>query len=142
EVVKVVERDYPDVFVTAHLEVPGEMFKLASAAQRTGRGVVGSTSNILSFIGDKAEQAARDHQGGARRLRFVLGTEAGMITSIVRKVQATLKGAPGVEVEIIFPVAAEAVARTDDAELGVVPGVAGGEGCSTAGGCATCPYMK
>ena len=24
----------------------------------------------------------------------------------------------------------------------MVPGVAGGEGCSTAGGCATCPYMK
>jgi quinolinate synthase len=24
----------------------------------------------------------------------------------------------------------------------VVPGVAAGEGCSTAGGCATCPYMK
>ena len=26
--------------------------------------------------------------------------------------------------------------------LEVVPGVAGGEGCSTAGGCATCPFMK
>jgi quinolinate synthase len=26
--------------------------------------------------------------------------------------------------------------------LAVVPGVAGGEGCSTAGGCATCPFMK
>ena len=30
----------------------------------------------------------------------------------------------------------------EDSELGVVPGVAGGDGCSTAGGCATCPFMK
>ena len=30
----------------------------------------------------------------------------------------------------------------DENSLGVVPGVAGGEGCSTAGGCATCPFMK
>ncbi|MEC8850661.1 MAG: hypothetical protein VXX43_01715, partial [Pseudomonadota bacterium] len=29
-----------------------------------------------------------------------------------------------------------------DLGLGIVPGVTGGEGCSTAGGCATCPYMK
>jgi len=34
------------------------------------------------------------------------------------------------------------VLATGDAELPLVPGVAGGEGCSTAGGCATCPYMK
>jgi quinolinate synthase len=74
----------------------------------------------------------------------VLGTEAGMITSIVREVQSELgrAGARDLEVEIIFPVAAEAVARTDDAELTVVPGVQGGEGCTTSGGCATCPYMK
>jgi quinolinate synthase len=67
-----------------------------------------------------------------------------MITSIVRDVQRMLAtpGATGLEVEIVFPVASEAVARTDDAELSVVPGVAGGEGCSTAGGCATCPFMK
>ena len=29
-----------------------------------------------------------------------------------------------------------------DSEFGIVPGVSGGEGCSTAGGCATCPFMK
>ena len=29
-----------------------------------------------------------------------------------------------------------------DLYLAIVPGVAGGEGCSTAGGCATCPFMK
>jgi quinolinate synthase len=141
DVVKVVKAEYPDVYVTAHLEVPGEMFGLALAAQQHGRGVVGSTSNILAFIADKVKAAADAGEGG--RLRFVLGTEAGMITAIVRKVQGILRehGA-GLEAEIIFPVASEAVAQTDDAELGVVPGVAGGEGCSTAGGCATCPYMK
>ncbi|RMH44888.1 MAG: hypothetical protein D6689_01245 [Deltaproteobacteria bacterium] len=144
-VVAAVREQCADAFITAHLEVPGEMFALALQAQRQGRGVVGSTSNILSFVAGKVEQAAAAGAGG--RLRFVLGTEAGMITSIVRRVQAILRerraaGAPAVEVEIVFPVAAEAVAATDDADLRVVPGVAGGEGCSTAGGCATCPYMK
>ena len=142
EVAEVVRRDYADAFVTAHLEVPGEMFALALEAQQQDRGVVGSTSNILGFISDKVDEQLRDH--GSGRLRFVLGTEAGMITSIVRKVQEELRAAKArdLEVEIIFPVAAEAVARTDDAELAVVPGVSGGEGCTTAGGCATCPYMK
>lgn len=75
-------------------------------------------------------------------LKFVLGTEAGMITSIVRKIEAALQeSGSNTKAEIVFPVAAEAVAQTDD-EMGVVPGVMGGEGCTTAGGCATCPYMK
>jgi quinolinate synthase len=142
QVVAQVERDYGDAFVTAHFEVPGEMFQLALDAQKRGRGVVGSTSNILSFIGDRVREKAAAKEPAT--LRFVLGTEAGMITSIVRQVQATLREAKvaGLAAEIIFPVAAEAVAQTSDAELAVVPGVAGGEGCSTAGGCATCPYMK
>ena len=145
DVVRIVRRDYQDAFVTAHLEVPGEMFALALEAQSKNRGVVGSTSNILAFISSKVDQASATNS--ANRLRFVLGTEAGMITAIVRKVQRTLReqqseGAPAPEVEIIFPVASEAVAQSDDDELGIVPGVAGGEGCSTAGGCATCPYMK
>lgn len=142
DVVKLVEQSYADVYVTAHLEVPGEMFQLALAAQQKGNGVVGSTSNILGFIASKVEEAA-NQEGEGQRLRFILGTEAGMITAIVRKAQRILdESAAPIEVEIIFPVASEAVAQTDDAELGVVPGVAGGEGCTTAGGCATCPYMK
>ena len=65
-----------------------------------------------------------------------------MVTAIVRKVQSKLQeyNRDDISVEVIFPVASEAVAQ--DEEFGVVPGVAGGEGCSTAGGCATCPYMK
>ena len=144
---KVVQRtrhDYPDAMIAAHLEVPGEMFSLGLEGQRRGTGVVGSTSNILSFINGKVGDALAHQQGG--RLQFVLGTESGMITSIVKSVQRTLQenagegGAP-LDAEIVFPVAAEAIARGDES-LPIVPGVAGGEGCSTAGGCATCPYMK
>jgi quinolinate synthase len=135
-----VRHDYQDAFVTAHLEVPGEMFEIALEAQRHGRGVVGSTSDILGFIGREVERAAA--AGGAARLRFVLGTETGMVTSIVRRVRQQLLAAPELEVEIVFPVASEAIARTGDSELSIVPGIAAGEGCSIAGGCATCPYMK
>jgi quinolinate synthase len=140
-----VARDYADAFVTAHLEVPGEMFDLAFAAQQRGRGVVGSTSNILDFIARKVDAAVAARAPGT--LRFILGTEAGMITPIARDVQEKLRalvraGGPALAIEIVFPVAAEAIATTEDVHLPVVPGVLGGEGCTTAGGCATCPYMK
>lgn len=145
DVVAQVREHYADAFVTAHLEVPGEMFALSLEAQKEGRGVVGSTSNILSFITEQLRAAVQE--GADERLSFVLGTEAGMITPIVRQTQAILadalaQGGPAIEVEIIFPVASEAITVTDDAELAIVPGVASGEGCSVAGGCATCPYMK
>ncbi len=169
DVARRVERDYYDaagseVHITAHLEVPGEMFELALRAQREGRGVVGSTKNILDHISACLDAALIGGGGQTQRLRFVLGTEAGMVTAIVRSIRAQLAqmragggragggraggGRAGggqaaeIEVEIIFPVAAEAVASTGDEILPLVPGVPGGEGCSTAGGCATCPYMK
>ncbi len=137
-----VRRDYADAFVAAHLEVPGEMFAVALERQREGRGVVGSTSNILGFITKKLRESVE--AGRRERLRFVLGTEAGMITSIVNEVKRLLRehAGSGVEVEIVFPVASEAIAAAPESELGVVPGVAAGEGCSVEGGCATCPYMK
>ncbi len=140
EVVARVRRELPDALYTAHLEVPGEMFALAAEAERHGRGVVGSTSNILDFIGQQVDGALA--QPGAQRIQVLLGTEAGMITSIVRGVQARLQAShrDDVAVAIIFPVAAEAITRTDD-PLGIVPG-ASGEGCSVEGGCATCPYMR
>jgi quinolinate synthase len=146
-----VERDYYDaaaagVDITAHLEVPGEMFALALRAQRDGRGVVGSTKNILDHITAKLDAALAQPKRLTQRLRFVLGTEAGMVTAIVRALRDRLLAAgdraAAIEIEIIFPVAAQAVATTGDAALPILPGVAGGEGCSTAGGCATCPYMK
>nr|CCA20374.1 quinolinate synthetase A protein putative [Albugo laibachii Nc14] len=135
-----VREEYHDAFHTAHFEVPGEMFMLAIEAQQHDRGIVGSTSNILNFIKAKTKEAI--DRSSSETLRFVLGTEAGMITSIVQSVQTMLKksrASAKPQVEIIFPVAADAVTKEDE-EL--VPGSAGGEGCSTAGGCATCPYMK
>ena len=44
-------------------------------------------------------------------LQVVLGTESGMITSIVRKVQQMLRdsGRKDVEVEIVFPVSSQAI---------------------------------
>ena len=150
-VVDTVEREYSDAYVTAHLEVPGEMFQIALRKSLVDEGVVGSTSNILNFIERKVEEAAADtataaSSGGEEkisRLKFILGTEAGMVTSIVRSVQDILerKACQSVEAEIIFPVSANAVMEGDET-LSMVPGSAGGEGCSTAGGCATCPFMK
>ncbi len=141
DVVRTVRTEYPDAFVTAHLEVPGEMFALGLEKKKTGDGVVGSTSNILGFVLEKVRCAIDDGQTDV--LRFVLGTEAGMITPIVRQVQALLAEAgTSLSAEVIFPVASDAIATVDDDELQILPGVQSGEGCSTAGGCATCPYMK
>jgi quinolinate synthase len=155
EVCELVRKGYNDAYLTAHFEVPGEMFNLAMAAKARGMGVVGSTSNILDFIAGKVAGALE--QPFSERLQFVLGTEAGMITSIVRKVQSMLSaaGRKDVEVEIVFPVASSAITTQQQATsattdrplqlpngLSVIPGPAAGEGCSLEGGCAACPYMK
>lgn len=148
EVVNTVKENYDDAFVTAHLEVPGEMFQIAMEKSLVDQGVVGSTSDILKFISGKVAEAVTEESanptGNNRRLKFILGTEAGMVTSIVKSVQDILAatGSETIETEIVFPVSSEAVMGVDDEDLAVVPGVAGGEGCSTAGGCATCPFMK
>ncbi|KAL7516589.1 hypothetical protein ACHAWX_001588 [Stephanocyclus meneghinianus] len=155
-VVDAVANSYSDAYVTAHLEVPGEMFQIALQKSLNDEGVVGSTSNILNFIERKVEEAAKNNNDQSlekKRLKFILGTEAGMVTSIVRSVQDILdsNSCRNVEAEIIFPVSSDAVMGVDDTHsdtdehiqmLEVVPGVSGGEGCSTAGGCATCPFMK
>ncbi len=142
DVVARVRAEHAGAYLTAHLEVPGEMFALAAAAQQQGRGAVGSTSNILGFITDRVDEAVQAPDGAT--IPVVLGTEAGMITAIVDQVQRRLvqHGRDDIEVEVIFPVASEAVAQAPDSELAIIPGVAGGEGCSVAGGCATCPFMK
>lgn len=53
EVCELVRARYGDAFLTAHFEVPGEMFTLAMEAKARGTGCVGSTSNILDFIAGK-----------------------------------------------------------------------------------------
>lgn len=141
KVARLVQEDHPRAHVLAHLEVPGEMFDLALAAMYEGRGVVGSTANILQHIRTTVSEST------AGNLSYVLGTEAGMVTSIVRHVQDHLRaerdrGRDIPRVELVFPVAQDAVSPSEDPDLGVVPGAAGAEGCSTVGGCATCPYMK
>lgn len=153
EVTQLVAAAYGDAYLTAHFEVPGEMFKLAMAAKRRGMGVVGSTQNILDFIAAKLSTAME--QPFPERLQFVLGTESGMITAIVRRVESMLlaSGRKDVQVEIVFPVSPDAVSTGGQATSGgaplvlpsgltIVPGAASGEGCSSEGGCASCPYMK
>lgn len=153
EVVERIKELYCDAFLTAHFEVPGEMFSLAMDAKRRGMGVVGSTQNILDFIRSRVQDALNrdvdDH------LQFVLGTESGMVTSIVAAVRELLGSRVSrakIKVEIVFPVSSDSISRTsvngspaianDLPELLVVPGVTAGEGCSIHGGCASCPYMK
>lgn len=131
------------------------MFTLAMEAKETrDMGVVGSTSNILDFIAAKVKCAL--DKPFADKLQFVLGTESGMITSIVRKVQGLLQdsGRKDLEVEIVFPVSPESITTSSQSTadkgapvmlpggLSMIPGPASGEGCSTEGGCASCPYMK
>lgn len=153
EVVEKINAMYCDAFLTAHLEVPGEMFSLAMEAKRRGMGVVGSTQNILDFIKQRVQEAL--DKNVSDHLQFVLGTESGMVTSIVAAVRNLLgskspsEGAK-IKVEVVFPVSADSMTRTSpkasvkvgDVILSVIPGVASGEGCSIHGGCASCPYMK
>ncbi|CAD5165675.1 unnamed protein product [Musa acuminata subsp. malaccensis] len=88
EVVERIKELYCDAFLTAHFEVPGEMFSLAMEAKRRGMGVVGSTQNILDFIKNQVQKALdRDIDD---HLQFVLGTESGMLTSIVAAVRGLL----------------------------------------------------
>ncbi|KAK3136493.1 hypothetical protein QOZ80_5BG0436540 [Eleusine coracana subsp. coracana] len=160
EIVEKIKEQYCDAFLTAHFEVPGEMFSLAIEAKKRGMGVVGSTQNILDFI--------RNHLKGTldrnvdEHLQFVLGTESGMITSIVAAVRELFDSynssqeRANIEVEIVFPVSSDVVSKTsikgshhlgssrasDLENLTVVPGVTSSEGCSIHGGCASCPYMK
>ena len=159
EVVSRVRNSYSDAFLTAHFEVPGEMFSLAMEAKQRGMGVVGSTQNILDFITYHVKEAmARNFD---EKLQFILGTESGMVTAIVGAVQKLLiKGKldgkeSKINVEIVFPVSSEAISEvpisssssssqdvSSLAKLAIVPGVSSGEGCSISGGCASCPYMK
>lgn len=159
EVVEKINEMYCDAYLTAHFEVPGEMFSLAMEAKRRGMGVVGSTQNILDFIKHRVQEAL--DRNVDEHLQFVLGTESGMVTSIVAAVRTLLGSVKSssttgnVSVEIVFPVSSESVTRTSSSstglslgetgnsmEVAVIPGVASGEGCSIHGGCASCPYMK
>jgi quinolinate synthase len=129
DVVQTVQNLYNDAYVTAHLEVPGEMFQLAMDASLqpdddsqigSTRGVVGSTSNILNFIIDKVAAQRPHEKTSSPHLKFILGTEAGMVTSIVQRLQPLITG--DTTVEIIFPVASDAVTIGENQTAPVVAG--------------------
>jgi quinolinate synthase len=83
--------------------------------------VVGSSSSdILTFVSRKKIREAAVAARGPPRGEFVLGTETGMVTSIVRDVQRTraLKAdglAATSRCEVVFPVASEAIAAHERA---------------------------
>ena len=86
------------------------------------QGVVGSTSNILSFILGKVKEA--HEQKFDQKLKFVLGTETGMITSIHHEVQVLLNELDSdLEVEVIFPVSAESMTPLEG-DASSAPGIA------------------
>ncbi|KAK9117333.1 hypothetical protein Sjap_016280 [Stephania japonica] len=160
EVVSKIHELYSDAFLAAHFEVPGEVFSLAMEAKSRGMGVVGPTQNILDFIKLKVREAL--DRNVDENIQFILGTESGMVTSIVAAVRGLLgsidlpPARANVKVEIVFPVSSDSVSRTssnslqspssieggDAFKLSVIPGVTSGEDCSIHGGCASCPYMK
>jgi hypothetical protein len=82
-----VREAYSDAYLTAHFEVPGEMFSLAMDARRKDMGVVGSTQNILDFITAKV--------GGAwRRLRQLVPLPSALRTGLVQRGSSQCSPAP------------------------------------------------
>ncbi|URE38607.1 Quinolinate synthetase A protein, partial [Musa troglodytarum] len=108
------------------------------------RNSIRSLLKRLHYYQEALDRDTDDH------LQFVLGTESGMLTSIVAAVRGLLGSREfrcKIKVEIAFPVSSDSVSRTsvngsqgpnsavpsDITELAVVPGVATGEGCSIHG---------
>jgi quinolinate synthase len=137
-----IKKDYPEALMSAHLEVPGEMFELAHQAVKKNKGVVGSTSDILKFVLKKIENTSDQN-----KIQFILGTESGLASGMIGEVQKYLKLKNSKQtLEIIFPVAEEAIStpshHKDDLGFDLMPGVSAGDGCSINGSCADCQFMK
>jgi quinolinate synthase len=81
-----IKNDYPEALLSAHLEVPGEMFELAHEAVKQNKGVVGSTSDILKFVLTKIENTSDQN-----KIQFILGTESGLAGGMIGEVQKYLK---------------------------------------------------
>ena len=116
-----------------------------------------SSSSSYSSNDNNISTSALEEDGEVyvpERMKFVLGTETGMVTSIVRAVTDELeKNDSSVECEIIFPVSVDSITQVNSSSSGkivseamsslsIIPGPASGEGCGIDGGCASCPYMK
>ena len=71
EVVDIVKKKYDDTHVQS------EMFEITMQKCLVGKGVVGSTSNILKFILQKVSQSTPNSSNSKQqKLQFVLETEA------------------------------------------------------------------
>ena len=116
-----------------------------------------SSSSSYSSNDNNISTSALEEDGEVyvpERMKFVLGTETGMVTSIVRAVTDELeKNDSSVECEIVFPVSVDSITQVNSSSSGkivseamsslsIIPGPASGEGCGIDGGCASCPYMK
>ena len=116
-----------------------------------------SSSSSYSSNDNNISTSALEEDGEVyvpERRKFVLGTETGMVTSIVRAVTDELeKNDSSVECEIVFPVSVDSITQVNSSSSGkivseamsslsIIPGPASGEGCGIDGGCASCPYMK
>ena len=116
-----------------------------------------SSSSSYSSNDNNISTSALEEDGEVyvpERMKFVLGTETGMVTSIVRAVTDELeKNDSSVECEIVFPVSVDSITQANSSSSGkivseamsslsIIPGPASGEGCGIDGGCASCPYMK
>ncbi|KAK8800758.1 hypothetical protein WA158_000083 [Blastocystis sp. Blastoise] len=139
-VANIIKNNYSDAYLTSHLEVPTEMFKLTlDYKNQYNRGCVGSTADILKYIKQLITTEKKEN------LDIILGTEAGMVCSIISTVQKMIQESHGTiatkSVNIIFPVGNDAIVQTNDKNTPIIPG-ARAEGCSIHGGCATCPFMK
>jgi quinolinate synthase len=76
------------------------------------------------------------------RMKFVLGTETGMVTSIVRAVTEELeKNDSSVECEIVFPVSVDSITQVNSSSSGKIVSEAMSS-LSIIPGRASCPYMK
>nr|DAD30767.1 TPA_asm: hypothetical protein HUJ06_009618 [Nelumbo nucifera] len=149
EVVENVQKACCDTFLTDNLEVSGEMFSLVVEAKKRGMGVVGSHpkhTRLLDVIKSRIQEALAinldDH------LQLVLGTESGMVTSIVEAIcklssyAESLSGRASIDIEIVFPVSSDLLSRTsslqalDSFEAGGQLPVVPGEGSGNA------PFME
>ena len=112
------------------MEVPTDMFELTLKYKHDhNRGCIGSTADILKYIKGLMYSEKKDKYNeriwlaDGLSLDIVLGTEAGMVCSIIKSIQSMLKedlnkhSIQPKSVNIIFPVANDAVVQTSYAIL-------------------------
>ncbi len=137
-----------------------KMFAMAMEKLLSDQGAVASTLDILNFVSLKVQQAvstlfmwsapaSSTFTSWPKCLQFIIGTNEGMITYIVQSVQNIFATAanPLVGLESISHMAqprcsaGHGSCRSAHCHLSLAWQVVA-DGCNTAGGCATFPFMK